>query len=83
MLYILQEQTVDKAISSQAVLQRLFSRATTGNTHIGNEVTQDEASRVDLGNGNTINLVSLSVDIGDGPIGRNNVKRDGSAGTRY
>lgn len=75
MLYILQQETVDKAISSQAQLQRLFSRASKGQTQVGSQVTQQEASSVDLGNGNSIDLVSLSVNIGDGPIGRRNSKR--------
>jgi hypothetical protein len=74
MLYILQQQTVDRAISSQAELQRLFTRATKSKTQMGSGVTQQEASSVNLGNGNTINLVSLSVNIGDGPIGRRNIQ---------
>ncbi|OAQ68462.2 hypothetical protein VFPPC_04697 [Pochonia chlamydosporia 170] len=69
MLYILQQQTVDKAISSQAELQRLFSRAGKGKTQMGSEVSEQEASNINLGNGNSINLISLSINIGDGPVG--------------
>ncbi|KHN98848.1 uncharacterized protein MAM_03310 [Metarhizium album ARSEF 1941] len=62
-LYILQEQSVEKASSSQTILQQLFS----------SDITEQEASNVDLGNGNNINLASRSVNIGSGPVGSKNV----------
>ncbi|KAK2589835.1 hypothetical protein QQS21_012483 [Conoideocrella luteorostrata] len=80
MLYILQEGTVDKAIAAQAELQRLFSRVTTAKTQQGAGVTQHEASNVDLGNGNSINLVDLSVNVGRGPVGCKSMKRESSTG---
>lgn len=72
-LFILQEKSVDNAISAQSTLQRLFSKVTQGKTQKASQVTEAQAFNFDLGNGNTINLVDLSVNVGRGPIGR---KRD-------
>ncbi|KAF5138168.1 hypothetical protein E5D57_001949 [Metarhizium anisopliae] len=73
MLYILQQKSVESAVSAQSTLQRLFSKAMRGQTQVGSQVTEQEASNVDLGGGNSINLVSLSVNVGNGPVGRRNV----------
>ncbi|KIE00234.1 Epidermal growth factor-like, type 3, partial [Metarhizium majus ARSEF 297] len=73
MLYILQQKSVESAVSAQSALQRLFSKAMRGQTQVGSQVTEQEASNVDLGGGNSINLVSLSVNVGNGPVGRRNV----------
>ncbi|QPH18694.1 hypothetical protein C2857_003773 [Epichloe festucae Fl1] len=70
MLYILQEESVEKAISAQGVLQQLFRRMTRSKTQPGNEVSLREASNVELGSANSINLVDLTVNVGKGPIGR-------------
>ncbi|GAO14511.1 hypothetical protein UVI_02032220 [Ustilaginoidea virens] len=69
MLYILQEETAAKAISAQAELQQLFRKAAQGDKQRGSKVSQQEASRVDLGNSTTVNLVDLSINVGNGPIG--------------
>ncbi|OAA48593.1 Epidermal growth factor-like, type 3 [Metarhizium rileyi] len=61
-LFILQKQGVDRAISSQAVLQRLFTKATGGSNQSGGQVTKQEASDVNLGNGFSVNLVDFSLD---------------------
>lgn len=80
MLYILQEESVDKAISAQGVLQQLFSRMTRSKTQRGNEVSLREASNVDLGSANSINLVDLTVNVGKGPIGRERIERQPESG---
>ena len=77
-LYILQEETSNDAEAAQSSLQRFFSRA--GETDpLYDKVTEEEAKNVTIGD-NTINLVDLSVDIGEGAIGRSIAKRSMFAG---
>ncbi|TVY73533.1 hypothetical protein LSUE1_G010027 [Lachnellula suecica] len=62
-LYVLQEEQIDTAESAQIALQKFFSLDSFTNT---------AASNLSLGSGNSINLVSLSIDVGSGPVGANN-----------
>lgn len=72
-LYILQEETSNDAEAAQSDLQRFFSRAGETNPQY-DKVKEREARNVTVGD-NTINLVDLRVDIGDGIIGRSITKR--------
>ncbi|KAG5915465.1 hypothetical protein E4U42_008051 [Claviceps africana] len=74
MLYILQEGSVDKAISAQGELQDLFSKASRSNKEHGITVSTAEASNVNLGSGYSINMMDFSVDVGNGPVGRKMIK---------
>ncbi|KAH9889221.1 hypothetical protein F4778DRAFT_395714 [Xylariomycetidae sp. FL2044] len=61
-LYILQEETLEDASDAQTALSRFFSEATSG-------ISEDEASSLNVGGNNTIDLVNLFVDVGAGRIG--------------
>jgi len=60
-LFILQQETLDSAVTAQSALQRFFSSDTT---------TDAAAQNVNIGNGNTVNLVAFSVHLGNGSVGR-------------
>ena len=76
MLFILQQKGLDSASTAQQELQQFFTRATQSGTKTGKPVTLTEASKVDLKGGNTINLVDLTIDVGNGPMGsKGNDKR--------
>ncbi|KAG6230451.1 hypothetical protein E4U34_000635 [Claviceps purpurea] len=74
MLYILQEGSVEKAISAQGELQQLFSRVSRSKKERGMEVSILEASNLDLGSGYNINMVDLTVNVGKGAVGRGTIK---------
>ncbi|KAG6047836.1 hypothetical protein E4U39_008016 [Claviceps sp. Clav50 group G5] len=74
MLYILQEGSVEKAISAQGELQQLFSRVSRSKKERGMEVSIVEASNLDLGSGYNINMVDLTVNVGKGAVGRGTIK---------
>ncbi|KAH7175488.1 hypothetical protein EDB81DRAFT_7083 [Dactylonectria macrodidyma] len=63
-LYVLQEESEDHAETVQTNLQRFFTSADTSSG-----VTESDASSVDIGNENTIDLVNYSIDIGSGSVG--------------
>ncbi|KAG5938868.1 hypothetical protein E4U59_003540 [Claviceps monticola] len=74
MLYILQEGSVEKAISAQGELQQLFSRVSRSKKERGMEVSILEASNLDLGSGYNINMVDLKVNVGKGAVGRGTIQ---------
>jgi hypothetical protein len=56
-LYVLQQKQLDNAASAQTAIQSFFDASA---------FTNRAAMNVSLGNGNTINLVGFSLDLGDG-----------------
>lgn len=68
-LFVLQEETLSNAESAQNAMQRFFTSASNSYLGTGSSVTPDQARNVSLGNGNTIDLVSLSIDVGQGTVG--------------
>ncbi|XP_044721613.1 uncharacterized protein HRG_04528 [Hirsutella rhossiliensis] len=68
-LFIAQEQGMGAAETAQTELRRFFSSANK------NQVSQQEAIKISVGGVNFANLVDFSVDIGQGPIGRKNLRR--------
>ncbi|KJZ75968.1 hypothetical protein HIM_04792 [Hirsutella minnesotensis 3608] len=71
-LFITQDQGVSAGETAQTALRRLFSRASKGAMQAGNLVTPQEASQINVGGSNRVNLVAFNVDIGKGPVGRKN-----------
>ncbi|KAG6038176.1 hypothetical protein E4U41_004485 [Claviceps citrina] len=74
MLYILQEGSVDKAISAQSEVQQLLDKVTRSKKERGVEVSNHEASNVDLGSGYSMNMVDLSINVGKEVVGRGKMK---------
>ncbi|KAL3419963.1 hypothetical protein PVAG01_08462 [Phlyctema vagabunda] len=62
-LFVLQQEALDNAITAQSAIQRFFTASTS---------TSATAANISIGNGNTINLVDLSVNLGNGTVGSNN-----------
>lgn len=73
-LYILQEQSSNSAEAAQSSLQRFFTQASGSNRRY-DQVTEKDAQNVTIGGDNTLDLVDLVVDIGDGPVGNTTAKR--------
>ncbi|KAH8686145.1 hypothetical protein BGZ60DRAFT_523403 [Tricladium varicosporioides] len=61
-LYVLQQETLDSAVAAQSALQKFFDPLS---------FTNRAAMNISLGNGNTINLVGFTLDVGNGTIGKN------------
>ncbi|KAI0877931.1 hypothetical protein GGS24DRAFT_497432 [Hypoxylon argillaceum] len=61
-LYVLQETSVDEASSAQNLLQSFFNTA-------DSNTTTDEARNITIGDGNSVDLVDLFIDVGAGKIG--------------
>lgn len=71
-LFILQEDGVAEASRAQSVLQRFFSQSDRNS-----RPSAEQASSVDLGNGNAVDLVNFRIDAGTGVMGDgDNAKRD-------
>lgn len=71
-LYVLQEESQDHAAKAQTNLQTFFTEAGSDSG-----VTQSDASSLDIGNDNTIDLVNYSIDVGNGTVGgTTSTKRD-------
>jgi len=64
-LYVLQEDEVNNAITAQSEIQRFFSVSMHTNA----------AANVSLGNGNVINFIDLTVDVGQGAVGNSRASR--------
>lgn len=64
-LYVLQQQKLDNAVTAQSALQKFFSLSTTSRT-------QSAAQSLSLGNGNTIDLLRGTVNVGNGSVGAGN-----------
>jgi len=62
-LFVLQQESLDSAITAQSNLQRSFSLAS---------LTNAVAQNVSMGNGNFANLLDFSVDLGNGSVGSAN-----------
>jgi len=74
-LFILQEDGLSDASQAQSVLQRFFTGASPSPPRGQLASTNEAAMNLDLGNGNTINLVNLGVNIGNGTVGSRPSKR--------
>ena len=61
-LYILQEQNFNNAVAAQSAMQTFFNGIFDGR---GNQ----QAANVDMKNGNTVNFVNLSINVGSGNVG--------------
>lgn len=68
-LYVLQEEGTSGAETAQTDLQRFFNKATEDG------VSDDDADSVNVGGDNMVNLVDLTIDLGDGPVGSSETKR--------
>ena len=62
-LFVLQQEELDAAVSAQTSLQHFFSLES---------FTNKAAQNVSLGNGNTANLLDFSVNLGNGSVGSAN-----------
>jgi len=60
MLYVLQQEDVDAAVSAQSHLQHFFSLES---------FTNAAASNISLGGVNMINLLGFTIDVGNGTVG--------------
>ncbi|RDA84890.1 hypothetical protein CP532_0434 [Ophiocordyceps camponoti-leonardi (nom. inval.)] len=65
-LFILQEENADAAKTAQTSLEQFLSKT---------DSTIQQASDVDVGGRNRVNLVKFTVDVGQGPVGGQNVTR--------
>lgn len=63
-LFVLQQENLDNAVSAQGQLQKFFNQQSFENL---------AALNVSMGAGNTINLVEFKVNLGNGTIGQKNV----------
>jgi hypothetical protein len=68
-LFILQEDGLSDASQAQSVLQRFFTNAGPSAARGQAASTNQGAMNLNLGNGNTINLVNFNVNIGNGTVG--------------
>ena len=66
-LFILQENNLNDAMSSQAILQRFFNSASPG--ALGGGVTIERAQNLTLGNGNSVDLVNFLISTKSGVVG--------------
>ncbi|PKS09182.1 hypothetical protein jhhlp_003796 [Lomentospora prolificans] len=73
-LFVLQEDGLSDASRAQSILQRFFTTSGTVNGR-GSSLTTDQASNIDLGNGNTVDLVNFRVNTGSGSTGGRTFKR--------
>jgi predicted metal-dependent peptidase len=74
-LYVLQEQNVDAAVTAQTNLQRFFSQVQRSGPGVDGSQNRREATALAIGGENVVNLINFTVDIGSGSIGRGVVKR--------
>jgi predicted RNase H-like nuclease len=62
-LFVLQQETLDSAETAQTSLQHFFTLSSS---------TIHAAQNLSLGNGNTVDLLDLSIDLGNGSVGAAN-----------
>ncbi|TGO60150.1 hypothetical protein BOTNAR_0150g00010 [Botryotinia narcissicola] len=62
-LFVLQQENLDNAVSAQGELQKFFNQQSSENL---------SAMNVSMGGGNTVNLVEFKVDLGNGTVGQKN-----------
>lgn len=65
-LFILQEQGVDTAENAQTDTQAFFSKLTAADSGIGPKISQADAANITIGQGSSINLLKLNLDLGNG-----------------
>lgn len=63
MLFVLQQESLNNAITAQTQLQKFFNQQSFENL---------AAMNVSMGSGNSINLVEFRVDLGNGTVGQKN-----------
>lgn len=68
-LFVLQQETLQNAEAAQLALQGFFTAAGQGSA-APSPVTPAQARNLTLGNGNSVNLIDFTVDVGGGPVGR-------------
>lgn len=61
-LFVLQQEELNAAVTAQSSLQHFFDGTGPG-------LTNQAASNVSLGPGNSVNLVDMSVNLGNGSVG--------------
>ena len=64
-LFVLQQEDLDSAVTAQGNLQHFFSLES---------FTNKAAANVSLGGGNWVDLLSFSVDLGNGSVGAANAR---------
>ncbi|KAI9163301.1 hypothetical protein HJFPF1_04907 [Paramyrothecium foliicola] len=74
-LFVLQEQTAESAVTAQTNLQRFFSEVQRDGMRGGGGDKRTEALDLAIGGNNRINLIAFTVDLGNGPVGRSISKR--------
>ncbi|KAG0650409.1 hypothetical protein D0Z07_3470 [Hyphodiscus hymeniophilus] len=62
-LFVLQQESLDSAVTAQTELQKFFDQGTSTNV---------VAQNISMGNGNVANLVNFSIDLGNGSVGSTN-----------
>lgn len=67
-LYVLQEQGVDKAQNAQSDIQLFFSKLAGAGSGTTPNSSNQEAANVTMGGGDSINLVNFSIDLGNGTV---------------
>ncbi|KAJ2979498.1 hypothetical protein NQ176_g3219 [Zarea fungicola] len=65
-LFILQEQGVDTAENAQTDAQAFFSKLTAADSGIGPKISRADAANITIGQGSSINLLKLNLDLGNG-----------------
>ncbi|KAK6603507.1 hypothetical protein H4I96_06275 [Botrytis cinerea] len=63
-LFVLQQENLDNAVSAQGQLQKFFNQQSSENL---------AAMNLSMGGGNTVNLVEFKVDLGNGTVGQKNI----------
>jgi len=62
-LFVLQQQQLDSAVTAQSQFQRFFS---------AQSITNNDARNISLGNANSANLIDFRIDLGEGSVGSYN-----------
>lgn len=64
-LFVLQQEKIDEAVSAQSALQKFFGGS-------GQGFTNQAAMNLSLGGGNSVNLLDFAVKLGNGSVGAAN-----------
>lgn len=68
-LFVLQEKGVDKAQTAQDDIQSFFTKLSAAESGNGDNISQQDATNVTIGDGGSINLVKFQIDLGNGLVG--------------
>jgi hypothetical protein len=71
MLYVLQEQTISAAETAQTDVGDFFNDVSEGMTGNGTPVSPQNATNINMGGSNSIDFVGFTLNIGQGPVGKN------------